>query len=91
MTSYQTAYYDKDGKAKELTVNNTNRFTGRFSGTGEHYSHRRQDRYDQRGGTLSDPLSRDTSGAPYISVILNSSASDVLYPEMVQLLEQINK
>ena len=36
-------------------------------------------------------LSRDTSGAPYISVILNSSASDVLYPEMVQLLEQINK
>ena len=26
MTSYQTAYYDKDGKAKELTVNNTNRF-----------------------------------------------------------------
>lgn len=35
MTSYQTAYYDKDGKAKELTVNNTNRFCG------EIFRHRR--------------------------------------------------
>ena len=26
MTSYQTTFYDKDGKAKELTVNNTNPF-----------------------------------------------------------------
>ena len=47
--------------------------------------------YQTAAGHCLILLSRDTSGAPYISVILNSSASDVLYPEMVQLLEQINK
>ena len=36
-------------------------------------------------------LSRDTAGSPYISVILRSSANDVLYPEMVDLLDEINK
>lgn len=92
MTSYQTAYYDKDGKAKELTVNNTNRFLrGDFQAPENITVIGGKTGTTNAAGHCLILLSRDTSGAPYISVILNSSASDVLYPEMVQLLEQINK
>ena len=92
MTSYQTAYYDKDGKAKELTVNNTYRFLrGDFQAPENITVIGGKTGTTNAAGHCLILLSRDTSGAPYISVILNSSASDVLYPEMVQLLEQINK
>ena len=92
MTSYQTTYYDKDGKAKELTVNNTNRFLkGDFQAPENITVIGGKTGTTNAAGHCLILLSRDTSGAPYISVILNSSASDVLYPEMVQLLEQINK
>ena len=92
MTSYQTAYYDKDGKAKELTVNSTNRFLrGDFQAPENITVIGGKTGTTNAAGHCLILLSRDTSGAPYISVILNSSASDVLYPEMVQLLEQINK
>jgi len=36
-------------------------------------------------------LSRDANGAPYISIILRSEARDVLYGEMTDLLDEINK
>lgn len=92
MTSYQTTYYDKDGKAKELTVNNTNRFLkGDFQAPENITVIGGKTGTTNAAGHCLILLSRDVSGAPYISVILNSSASDVLYPEMVQLLEQINK
>ena len=92
MTSYQTTYYDKDGKAKELTVNNTNRFPkGDFQAPENITVIGGKTGTTNAAGHCLILLSRDVSGAPYISVILNSSASDVLYPEMVQLLEQINK
>ena len=92
MTSYQTTYYDKDGKAKELTVNHTNRFLkGDFQAPENITVIGGKTGTTNAAGHCLILLSRDTSGAPYISVILNSSASDVLYPEMVQLLEQINK
>lgn len=92
MTSYQTTYYDKDGKAKELTVNNTNRFLrGDFQAPENITVIGGKTGTTNAAGHCLILLSRDVNGAPYISVILNSSASDVLYPEMVQLLEQINK
>ena len=92
MASYQTTYYDKNGKAKELTVNNTNRFLkGDFQAPENITVIGGKTGTTNAAGHCLILLSRDTSGAPYISVILNSSASDVLYPEMVQLLEQINK
>ena len=92
MTSYQTTFYDKDGKAKELTVNNTNRFLkGDFNAPENITVIGGKTGTTNAAGHCLILLSRDVNGAPYISVILNSSASDVLYPEMVQLLEQINK
>ena len=84
--------YDKDGKAKELTVNNTNRFLkGDFNAPENITVIGGKTGTTNAAGHCLILLSRDVNGAPYISVILNSSASDVLYPEMVQLLEQINK
>lgn len=92
MTSYQTTYYDRDGKAKELTVNTTNRFLkGDFQAPENITVIGGKTGTTNAAGHCLILLSRDVSGSPYISVILNSSASDVLYPEMVQLLEQINK
>ena len=92
MTSYQTTFYDKDGKAKELTVNNTNRFLkGDFNAPENITVIGGKTGTTNAAGHCLILLSKDVNGAPYISVILNSSASDVLYPEMVQLLEQINK
>lgn len=92
MTSYQTTYYDRNGKAKELTVNNTNRFLrGDFQAPENITVIGGKTGTTNAAGHCLILLSRDVNGAPYISVILNSSASDVLYPEMVQLLEQINK
>lgn len=92
MTSYQTTFYDKDGKAKELTVNSTNRFLkGDFNAPENITVIGGKTGTTNAAGHCLILLSRDVNGAPYISVILNSSASDVLYPEMVQLLEQINK
>jgi len=36
-------------------------------------------------------LSRDTKGAPYISVILRAESNDYLYQQMTDLLDEINK
>lgn len=92
MTEYQTTYYDKDGSEKKLSVKNTNRF---FKG-----DYQAPDHVTVVGGKTGTTnaaghclmlLSRDISGAPYISVILRSTASDVLYPEMIDLLDEINK
>lgn len=92
MTTYQTTYYDKDGKAKELTVNNTNLFL-----RGDYQAPENITVIGGKTGTTAAAghclilLSRDISGAPYISVILKSQATDLLYPEMAQLLGEINK
>lgn len=92
MTEYQTTYYDKNGSEKKLSVKNTNRF---FKG-----EYQAPDHVTVVGGKTGTTnaaghclmlLSRDVSGAPYISVILRSTASDVLYPEMIDLLDEINK
>ena len=79
MTSYQTTFYDKDGKAKELTVNNTNRFLkGDFNAPENITVIGGKTGTTNAAGHCLILLSRDVNGAPYISVILNSSASDVL-------------
>lgn len=92
MTSYQTTYYDKDGKVKELSFETTNRFLkGDFQApVGVTVIGGKTGTTNAAGHCLM-LLSKDTSGAPYISVILRSSANDVLYAEMIDLLDEINK
>ncbi len=92
MTSYNTIYYDKDGKEKEFSCNTTNLFlrgdvkmpenvtvVGGKTGT------------TNAAGHCLALLSRDTAGAPYISVILRSDTRDDLYDEMSNLLSEIGK
>ncbi len=92
MTSYSTVYHDKDGDSKELSINTTNQYlrerytppenvniVGGKTGT------------TNAAGHCLVILSRDSAGAPYISVILRSESTDLLYQEMSDLLAEIGK
>lgn len=93
MSSYSTVYYDKNGKEKEVDIRTTNRFlreadmeapdnvtvVGGKTGT------------TNAAGHCLVLLTRDTSGAPYISVLMRSPTSDDLYYEMSDLLSEIGK
>ncbi|MBR1853961.1 MAG: D-alanyl-D-alanine carboxypeptidase [Lachnospiraceae bacterium] len=90
-SSYQTTYTLANGKPKEVTYNTTNRFVkndvqapaninviGGKTGT------------TSAAGHCLILLSRDSSGSPYISVILRAESNDYLYQKMVELLNQID-
>lgn len=92
MSEYSTVYYDKDGNAKELSVNSTNYYLngnaqapsgitvlGGKTGT------------TNAAGHCLVLVSRDTSGNPYISVIMRAESREDLYEEMSELLTQIGK
>lgn len=90
MTNYQTTYYDSSGNAKNLDFKNTNRFLREDFQPPDSVT-----MIGGKTGTTSAAghclilLTRDTSGAPYISVILNASSSDALYNQMIDLLDEI--
>jgi len=92
MTGYQTTYYDRNGKAKELSFQTTNLFL-----RGDYPAPTNITVIGGKTGTTNAAghclllLSRDTGGNPYISIILRSEARDVLYTEMTDLLDEINK
>ena len=90
--SYTTIYTLANGDSKEITVNNTNRYLrdnatppelitiiGGKTGT------------TAAAGHCLILLSRDSTGNPYISIILKSDSSDNLYLQMSNLLEEINR
>lgn len=91
MTSYSTVYYDKNNNAKELSVNNTNYY---LQGVKE--APAGVTVYGGKTGTTNAAghclilISRDTSGNPYISVILRADSRDDLYSQMTELLSEIN-
>lgn len=92
MSSYSTTYYDKDGKAKELELNTTNRY---FRGDYETPSSvtvlgGKTGTTDAAGHCLI-LLSRDVSSNLYISIILCADARDNLYGKMTDLLNEIGK
>lgn len=92
MNSYQTTYYNKNGEAKSLSVKNSNKFL-----RDEYQPPSQVSVIGGKTGTTNAAghclmlLSRDINGAPYISVIMRSAANDVLYKEMIDLLDEINK
>ena len=91
-TSYQTTYYDGNGKAKEVSYTSTNRFI-----KGDVQAPSNINVIGGKTGTTSAAghclilMSRDTGGAPYISVILGADTNDDLYEQMTDLLDEINK
>ncbi|MBR1770447.1 MAG: D-alanyl-D-alanine carboxypeptidase [Lachnospiraceae bacterium] len=92
MASYQTTYYDGNGRAKEVNYNTTNRFVKKDVQAPANINV-----LGGKTGTTAAArhclilLSKDASGAPYISVILKAESNDYLYEKMVGLLEEINK
>lgn len=92
MTSYQTTFYDSEGKEKKLSVNTTNKLL-----RGDYQPPDQVTVIGGKTGTTNAAghclilLSRDVSGSPYISVIMRSEANEVLYQEMVDLLDEIRK
>lgn len=92
MTSYQTTYYDKNGAAKDLSFSNSNWYLSDRATP--------PDNVTVIGGKTGSTkaarsclilLSKDINGSPYISVILSSESRDILYQEMTDLLDEINK
>lgn len=89
MTSYDTVYTDKNGSEKTLSVKNTNQYLA-----GNVAAPDRVTVIGGKTGTTSAAgnclilLARDTSGNPYIAVILKSAERGILYTEMNALLKQ---
>ncbi len=91
-SSYQTTYYDKNGRAKEVSYTTTNRFLkGTVSAPVNVNVIGGKTGTTQAAGSCLILLSRDTQGAPYISVILRAENVDYLYSQMTDLLDEINK
>ena len=92
MTSYQTVYYDEEGEAKEISFETSNLFL-----RGTYQTPANVTVIGGKTGTTNAAghclilLSKDVNGAPYISVILRAQARDVLYAQMADLLDEINK
>lgn len=92
MTSYSTVYYNKDGEPVDLEVKTTNQyFKGNFEAPDNITIVGGKTGTTNAAGHCLILMTRDTSGAPYVSVILRASALDVLYPEMTDLLSEIGK
>lgn len=91
MPEYTTAYTDKNGNSKELTVRSTNYYLqGAASApTGVTV-------LGGKTGTTSAAksclvlVSKDTANNPYISIILRAETRDDLYLQMTELLGEIN-
>lgn len=92
MTSYQTTFYDKNGKAKEFKKQTTNLFL-----KGDRKAPENVTVIGGKTGTTNAAghclilLSRDESGSPYISVVMRAGSSDELYDRMTDLLKEIHK
>ncbi len=91
-SSYETVYYDKNGDEKEFSRLSTNLYH-----KGDYNPPEKVDVVGGKTGTTNAAghclmiLSRDTSGNPYISIVLRSESRDLLYTEMTDLLDKINK
>ena len=92
MTGYQTVFYDKNGKEKTFDKTTTNLFL-----RGDYQPPINVNVIGGKTGTTSAAghclilFLRDSSGAPYISVIMGADGTETLYEEMIDLLDEINK
>lgn len=92
MTSYQTVYNDRSGNAKEFDFGTTNLFL-----KGTYTAPENITVLGGKTGTTSSAggclilLSKNAAGSPYISVILKAKDRGILYTDMTELLDEINK
>ena len=92
MVEYETVYYNAAGETKNISFRNSNLFL-----RGDYKAPENVTVMGGKTGTTNAAghclilLSKDVSGAPYISVILSAESRDTLYKEMTDLLDEINK
>ncbi len=90
LDTYETIYYDAEGNAKEYSCSTTNLFL-----RGDYTPPEGMTVIGGKTGTTAAArnclvlLSKDSSGNPYVSVILNCSERQFLYKEMADLLGHI--
>lgn len=90
MDNYSTIYQDHSGKDKEMSFKSTNLFL-----RGNYNSPNKVTIIGGKTGTTNAAgncliiLAKDTSGNPYISVILRSKERQLMYEQMIDLLEEI--
>lgn len=90
MDSYSTIYQDSLGNEKEMKFKTTNLFL-----RGNYDSPNKVTVIGGKTGTTNAAgncliiLSKDTAGNPYISVILRSKERQLMYEQMIDLLEEI--
>lgn len=90
MDKYSTIYQDSVGNEKEMEFTTTNLFL-----RGDYNSPDKVTVIGGKTGTTNAAgnclivLSKDTAGNPYISVILRSKERQLMYEQMIDLLEEI--
>ena len=90
MDNYSTVYQDSAGKDKEMSFKTTNLFLrGNYSSPNKVTVIGGKTGTTNAAGNCLIILSKDTAGNPYISVILRSKERQLMYEQMIDLLEEI--
>ncbi len=91
MTGYQTTYYDSSGAPQTVDKRTTNLFLqGQYQAPANVTVIGGKTGTTKAAGSCLLLLSKNVGGASYISVILGAESRDVVYAEMIDLLEEIN-
>ena len=92
MSSYSTTYKDRYGGAKNISVRTTNAYFTQNYTSPENVTilGGKTGTTDEAGSCLGLYV-KDTSGNPYIAIVLKGNTKDDLYIQMKQLLEQVYK
>ena len=91
MPTYETVYYGADGSQKELSIESTVLYT-----KGGYASPDQITVIGGKTGTTSAAghclilYTRDSTGSPYIAVIMNADSAEQLYEQMHKLLAYID-
>lgn len=90
MPSYSTTYHGSDGSERTMEVTNTNQYlVGNYTVPDHVTVIGGKTGTTKAAGHCLILLSRNNSGKPYISVILNSESTESLYADMTELLGAI--
>ena len=92
LSSYSTTYKDKYGGNKNISVSTTNAYFKQLYVAPQNVTILvgKTGTTDEAGNCLGLYV-KDTSGNPYIAVILHGNTRDDLYVQMKQLLEQVHR
>lgn len=90
MNSYSTVYQDSVGNEKEMDFSTTNLFLrGNYNSPDKITVIGGKTGTTNAAGNCLIILSKDTAGNPYISIILRSKERQLMYEQMIDLLEEI--